>query len=314
MTLFIIVVLLMAFVFLQYRKYRRDIPQPTFRETFCTNPPRLWNDDDVTLTWIGHSTVLMNIRGVKVLTDPVFSNRVGVSLGPWTIGPKRHTAPALQVHDLPDVDVILLSHAHMDHVDIPSLKRLCSPRTRVVTARGTGRLLKRNWFREVIELGGTETVKVSPDLTITAVPVKHWGRRFPWNRGYAWTGYLLDCRGIRVFFAGDTAYTQNLTFMKEQGGVDIAIIPIGAYSPDSFRSSHCTPEEAWHMFLDTGAKWLVPVHWDTFVLSQEPVEEPMERLLQAAGNDAEKIAIREHGQVFRLTKGSQKTLEMSESI
>jgi L-ascorbate metabolism protein UlaG (beta-lactamase superfamily) len=256
----------------------------------------------------------MNIRGVKVLTDPVFSNRVGVSLGPWTIGPKRHTAPALQVQDLPEVDVILLSHAHLDHVDIPSLKQLRSPRTRVVTARGTGRLLKRHWFREVIELHGTEQVKLSPDITISAVPVKHWGRRFPWNRGYAWTGYLLECRGVRVFFAGDTAYTQSFTFMKDQGGVDLAILPIGAYSPDSFRSSHCTPEEAWRMFLDTGAKWLVPVHWDTFVLSQEPVEEPMERLSQAAGEDADKIVIQKHGQVVQLATGGHKKLEISESI
>lgn len=284
-----------------YARLRRRMPQPVWRETPHVPDVTDWSPDEVTITWAGHSTVYMNLRGVRILTDPVFSSRVGISIFRlFQIGPRRHTAPALTPAQLRgNVDVIALSHAHLDHTDLPSLRALASTRISVVTARGTSRLLRRLTFSSLQELGDEMSLTVA-NATVRAVPVRHWGARFPWNKAYSWTGYLFDCCGVRVLYAGDTAYQTSFAKLRDDGPIDIAIIPIGAYTPDSFQGSHCTPEQAWQMFLDSGARWLVPVHWDTFVLSFEPVAEPMQRLLSVAGVQADRIVIRRHGDVFTL--------------
>lgn len=244
--------------------------------------------------------------GIKILTDPVFSEKIGVSLGGlFVIGPRRHTAPAMRIEDVGEVDLVLLSHAHLDHFDLPSLRRVLTPRTQVVLPKGTSRLLKGMSYERIIEMHGKESITLQNGVTITAVPVRHWGARFPWNRDYHWTGYLIEHSGVRLFFAGDTAHTPTFAELKEIGKIDIAMMPIGAYSPDSFQGAHCTPEQAWAMFMDSGGEWLVPIHWDTFVLSHEPVEEPMRRLLAAAGDQVDRIVIREHGETFHLPERTE---------
>ncbi|MGB8954555.1 MAG: MBL fold metallo-hydrolase [Tumebacillaceae bacterium] len=296
-----LVLLLAGWFLLMYSRHRKEVPQPPYKNAAGKPSPHLWSKDEVTVAWVGHSTLLIHFFGVKILTDPVFAEKVGVKIaGPWIVGPKRHTAPALTLDEIGEVDVILLSHAHLDHFDLPTLKRLSNPRTEVVTASNTGRLLRRFAFGRVHELGGQERITLGSGVTITAVPVRHWGRRFPWNSDYGWNGYLIEHHGVRMFFAGDTAYTPTFQALREEGEILVAFLPIGAYSPDSYQGAHCTPEQAWQMFLDSGAKWLVPIHWDTFVLSQEPVREPIERLLAAAGDETERIVIREHGDEFKL--------------
>ncbi|TCP59196.1 L-ascorbate metabolism protein UlaG (beta-lactamase superfamily) [Tumebacillus sp. BK434] len=293
---------LTALVWLQYKRLRRMQPQPIYKHPRHKPAPDEWSEEQVTVSWIGHSTLVLNILGKTIITDPVFSEKVGVSLGgPLVIGPKRHTAAALTVEETGAPDLILLSHAHLDHFDLPSLKRLQNRSTDVITAQNTSRLLQKLSFRRVLELGGRERVELDDGLTITAVPVKHWGRRFPWNADYGWTGYLIEYCGVRLFFAGDTAYTPSFKELRRYGPIDIAFLPIGAYSPDSYQGNHCTPEQAWQMFLDSGAQHLVPIHWDTFVLSHEPVDEPLQRLLQIAGADASRILLREHGETFTFT-------------
>jgi L-ascorbate metabolism protein UlaG (beta-lactamase superfamily) len=295
-------VALTALILVQYWRMRKMHPKPAYKQPAHRPVPDEWSEEDVTVCWIGHSTLYINLYGKKIITDPVLSEKVGVSLGgPFVIGPKRHTAAALLAEDVLFPDLVLLSHAHLDHFDLPTLKRLQHRFTDVITAKNTSRLLKRFTFRRVIELGGTDSVVLEDGLKITAVPVRHWGRRFPWNGDYGWTGYLIEFRGVRLFFAGDTAYTPTFKELRKYGPIDIAFIPIGAYSPDAYQRAHCTPEQAWQMFLDSGAKWLVPIHWDTFVLSQEPVLEPMERLLKIAGAEAGRIVIREHGGAFSLS-------------
>ncbi|MBA4543252.1 MBL fold metallo-hydrolase [Thermoactinomyces daqus] len=298
--IFLVIVVLVSV----FRHFSR-MPKPLFKEPANFLKPKCWSDEDVTVGWVGHSTVLINLYGTKILTDPVLGRRVGVHLGirDWTIGPKRHTGPALSIEELGHVDLILLSHAHMDHFDFPSLKKLAHSGTKVVTASGTGHLLKKMPFSEVLELGGEESIDFREwGLTITAVPVKHWGNRFPWNKSYGYTGYLLEKREQRIFYPGDTAYTPNLSKLKEKGEIDLALMPIGAYFPDSFQWAHCTPEQAWQMFKEIGAKWLAPIHWNTFVLSYEPVDEPIRRLKEAAGEEAERIVWQEQGEVFCLSK------------
>ncbi|MFS8514624.1 MAG: MBL fold metallo-hydrolase, partial [Planifilum fulgidum] len=175
-------------------------------------------------------------------------------------------------------------------------------------ARGTSRLLRHMPFGDVIELHGEESVTLTDfDVRVQAVPVRHWGNRFPWNTGYGYTGYLIEKNGVRLFYPGDTAYTPEFVKLRKRGKIDLAFMPIGAYSPDSFQRNHCTPEQAWKMFLDTGARWLMPIHYDTFVLSQEPVKEPLTRLLAAAGGEKHRIATRKQGDVFRFGRADEKS-------
>ncbi|ASS75359.1 MBL fold metallo-hydrolase [Tumebacillus algifaecis] len=296
-----LVIAMVTLALIQYARVRKLHPKPDYKHPLHKPTPNEWSDDQVTFSWIGHSTLYFNLMGKTIITDPVFSEKVGVSLGgPLVIGPKRHTAAALSVEEVGMPDLILLSHAHLDHLDIPSLKRLQNRETEVITAHNTSPLLKRMSFRRVLELGGREEVVLADGLKIIAVPVRHWGRRFPWNGTYGWTGYLIEYKGVRLFFAGDTAYTPTFTELRKYGPIDIAFLPIGAYSPDSYQGAHCTPEQAWQMFLDSGAEKLVPVHWDTFVLSHEPVTEPIERLLQVAGDQADRILIRWHGETVQI--------------
>ncbi|SEN51667.1 MBL fold metallo-hydrolase [Lihuaxuella thermophila] len=280
-------------------------PKPPYKQPSRWLKPLEWKDDQVTVGWVGHSTVCMNVYGTKIMTDPVLGNRVGQHLdseGRWQVGPRRHTAPALSPEDAGRIDLILLSHAHFDHFDIPTLTKLASPDTRVITAKGTSHLLKNIPFGQVTELDGEESVLLDDGVKVTAVPVKHWGNRYPWNRSYGHTGYLIEKNGTRIFYPGDTAYTPGFRKLRETGEIDLAFMPIGAYAPDALLRAHCTPEQAWEMFLDTGARWLVPIHWDTFVLSHEPVDEPIRRLLEAAGDQQDRIVIREHGAVFQFVK------------
>jgi L-ascorbate metabolism protein UlaG (beta-lactamase superfamily) len=284
------------FLFMRWR-YSAKV---SFKKPFQYLEPSTWSSDRVTVGWVGHSTVLINLYGYRILTDPVFGHKVGVSLGFYQMGLARHIAPALRLEDIGPVDLILLSHGHMDHFDMPTLKRIANKNTKVITASGTSGLLKRLPFTEVRELSGKETLTIDENVTIQAVPVKHWGNRFPWNHSYGFTGYLIERNNTRIFFPGDTAYTPDFAWLAEKGEIDLAFMPIGAYSPDAFQRHHCTPEQAWQMFLDTGAKLLIPIHWNTFVLSQEPVEEPLQRLLKAAGEEKDRIVLTEHGQIFTL--------------
>ncbi|SFS70586.1 MBL fold metallo-hydrolase [Marininema halotolerans] len=286
---------------LRYERLRRLMPRPTFREVGERPEIEKWDHEDVTVTWIGHSTLYINFYGTKILTDPVFDGKIGVTLAPGVkIGMKRYTPPALRIEDVKDVDVILLSHAHMDHFDMSSLKALGAPHIHVVTATNTKRLLRRFSFGAVTELGSREEVEPVPGLRVKAFPVKHWGNRFPWNTDYGFNGYMIEKKGRRLVFSGDTAWTDSFKTLRDEGPIDWIAVPIGAYSPDSFQGAHCTPEQAWQMAQDSGAHQVTPIHWNTFVLSQEPVDEPIQRFIAAAGEEADRIVIREQGQVLRL--------------
>ncbi|RAL26950.1 MBL fold metallo-hydrolase [Thermoflavimicrobium daqui] len=297
----ILIALLLGIAYYLYWVLKR--PRPSFKELEVKMTPKEWKNDEVTVGWVGHSTVLMNIYGYTILTDPVFAKRVGIRIGSgdrWIIGPKRHIDPAVSLEEIGKIDLILLSHAHMDHFDIPTLRKLARPETKVIIPKGTARLLRKMPFGQILEMADENTFEVDEQVKIKGVPVRHWGHRYPWNRSFSYTGYLIERKGVRLFFPGDTAYTPKFSQLREEGDIDITFMPIGAYTPESFQWAHCTPEQAWKMFLDTGAKWLVPIHWDTFVLSYEPVLEPMERLIQVAGDQADQIALKKHGQAFVL--------------
>ena len=257
--------------------------------------PREWPQVGLHAAWIGHSTVLLSIDGFTILTDPVFSAKIGINFGAMTIGLKRLVEPALQISSFPRPDLILLSHAHMDHFDLPSLRRLGDRDSTVVTASGTSDLLRTKHYRAVHELKWNETAQVGP-ATIRAVEVSHWGARMRNDTYRGYNGYLIEAGRYRVIFAGDTAHTDSFRQLRTSRAVDLAIMPIGAYDP--WIRVHCNPEQALSMANDAGADFVLPVHHKTFELGREPRSEPMERLLKAAGASTDRISLREIGQEF----------------
>ncbi len=271
--------------------------------TFVKPEPLKWSDAQVTLAWLGHATVLINFFGIKILTDPVLFPRIGIRLPGFTIGPKRLTAPALGFRELPRIDLVLLSHAHFDHFDLQTL-RCFDENTSVISARATSDLLRRTRFRDVAELDSGEAkifTTAAGKIDISAFPVKHWGARKRHDDYRGYNGYLLEFRDggrRRIIFAGDTAMTDSFAELRRYGSIDVAIMSIGAYNP--WIRSHCTPEQAIEMANDAGARFIMPVHHQTFRLSFEPMREPIERFEAALRKTPERIALREIGETFVL--------------
>jgi len=254
--------------------------------------PASWHDDALTIANLGHATLLMNFLGTRVLTDPSLFERVGFSFDSiFTIGPKRVSAPPLVPAQLQQLDVILITHAHMDHLDVPSLRKL--PKTAVVvTCRKCSKLIAPLGFADVRELNWGEETTVK-GLVIRAMGARHWGRRWPpLGEDYGFNSYVLEKNGRRMMLACDSAET-DLFASVAANPPDVAVFSIGAYDPWIW--NHADPEQVWAMFQQTRARWLVPIHWGTFKLSREPMEEPLKRLRAAAGSEQGRIVLREIG-------------------
>lgn len=251
--------------------------------------------------WLGHATVLLRVGGRWVLTDPVMSHRIGVRMGPVTVGLSR-LLPPFDLATLPPIDLILLSHAHFDHLDRPTLKRLASPATRVITAANTRRLIPRG-FGDVREIAWDRTLDAD-GLEIAALRPAHWGARTAWDRHRGFNSYVLSAGGAsprRVLFAGDTARTDAFAAIPRTGnagtgGTDLTIFGIGAYDP--WVHAHATPEQVWAMHQDAGGRHLLPMHHSTFRLSDEPTAEPLARLRAAAGRLGHRIVGAGLGEVW----------------
>ena len=260
------------------------------------SPPRLepasWPDNSLTIANLGHAALLMNFFGTRVLSDPTLFERVGMSIGSiLTIGPKRFVDPPLTPAQLQHLDVILITHAHMDHLDLPSLEAL--PKSAVVVAcEKCANLIAPLGFNDVRELKWGETTIVK-GLTIRAMGARHWGRRWPpLGAGYGFNSYVLEKNGRRMLLACDSAQTDLFASLASTPP-DVAAFSIGAYDPWIW--NHANPEQVWAMFQQTRARYLIPIHWGTFRLSKEPMEEPLQRLIAAAGIEQDRIVIRQIG-------------------
>ena len=259
--------------------------------------PATWPDGTLTVADLGHSALLMDWYGVRVVSDPTLFNRVGLSIGSLlTIGPHRHTAPPLAPAQLQNLDVILITHAHMDHLDLPSL-RVLPKNAAVIACSGCGELIRPLGFSDVRELRWGEHTEIK-GLSVTAMGAKHWGVRWPpIGRAYGYNSYLLERGGTRMLLACDSAYTPLFNTLAPHPP-DIAAFSIAAYDP--WIHNHANPEQVWTMFQQTHARYLVPIHWGTFRLSKEPMDEPMRRLLAAAGPEVNRVVIRQIGAAWSL--------------
>ncbi len=263
--------------------------------------PAQWSDSAITGSCLGHSTVLMNFLGARILTDPVFSTRVGPGCSPLVLGPKRFVRPALRPKDFAAPDVLVISHAHFDHFDGASLRKF-SRDTPVVTARATADLLRWRGFRDIHELDWGQSFTLSihgAPLTVTALEVNHWGARMIRDEHRGYNGYLLERGDTSICFAGDTAYTPAFAGLKaRRRPLDLMLMPIGAYDP--WIRAHCSPEEAVAMAEQAGAKFFVPIHHETFQLSHEPMDEPARRLRKALAHRPERLLAVSVGETFRV--------------
>ncbi|HXA06837.1 MAG TPA: MBL fold metallo-hydrolase [Bryobacteraceae bacterium] len=280
-----------------WQQYARELGRPILNPSDHPDP-RNWSDRGLYAAWLGHATMLLKVDGTIILTDPVFSDRVGLSLGPWTLGLKRLTAPALKLTGIPRPDLILLSHAHMDHFDLPSLRALEHPQTSVITASKTSDLLRVHRYAAVTELAWGERARAGA-AEIRAFQVNHWGARMRTDTYRGYNGYLIEVGRYKILFGGDTANTGLFRNLRTSRPYDLAVMPIGAYNPWIYY--HCTPEQAWRMGNDAGTEFFIPVHHQTFQLSREPFSEPIERFHQAAGPHLDRVALTRIGQEFHIT-------------
>jgi len=265
-----------------------------------TPSPDTWNDDQITLAWLGHATVLINFYGVRVLTDPVLFPRIGIDAWFTTFGPLRLTSCALPASQLPEIDLVLVSHAHFDHLDTRSLASLRG-RPAAVTAWATSDLLPQKRFASVHELRWGQSVCVRTsrgDVEVKSIQVKHWGARLGRDTYRGYSGYVIRREGRALLFGGDTAFTPLFASCRNDGPFDAAIMPIGAYDPWIY--NHCTPEQAVTMADAAGARLFVPVHHRTFALSREGFDEPIERAQAALASEAGRLVVREIGETARL--------------
>ena len=260
--------------------------------------PILVADDEIGVTFIGHSSFLIQIGGLNLLVDPVFAS--------WLIVLHRIRKPGVAIKHLPPIDAVLLSHAHMDHLNLPSLRRIIR-RTRRLTGKAPVAIVPWNvidlvaplGFASVTSLSWWQSVKLG-NVEITLTPAKHWGARKMTDTHRGFGGYVIRSGARSLYHSGDTGYFDGFHEIRERLAPQIALLPIGAYSPDSFRSVHTSPEDALQIFTDLRAETMIPMHYGTFCLSAEPMEEPLPRLLAAA----EKAGVAQ--QMLPLTEGETK--------
>ncbi|GGE51931.1 membrane protein [Agaricicola taiwanensis] len=258
-------------------------------------------------TMVGHATVLLQVGGLNILTDPLWSERAS----PFSfMGPRRVAAPGIAFDDLPPIDLVLISHNHYDHLDGGTLARLhARDRPRIVTPLGNDIILRRFIPDAEITAGDWgDSVAVKGGGTVHLVPARHWSARGPGDRREAlWCGFVLKVVDATIYFAGDTGYGDGAIFREIRrlhGAPDLALIPIGAYEPRWFMADqHCDPEEAVKILIDLDARRAMGLHWGVIQLTGEPRDEPadhLRRVLAESGIDPARMIAAAPGDVVEV--------------
>lgn len=250
-------------------------------------PPERVGEGELRVTWVNHATVLVQLDGVNVLTDPVWSYRV--SPVTWA-GPRRHRPPGIRFEDLPPIDAVVVSHNHYDHMDVATLRRLRDAhRPAVFSGLGNGSFLESEGIPST-DLDWWQSAELGNGVTVTSVPAKHFSSRGPTDRDFAlWGGFVIRGASGSVYFAGDTGYGSHFAEIgRRLGPMRVALLPIGAFLPGWFMSPvHMGPAEALRAARDLRAEVTVPIHYGTFPLGDDAEDEPLRELERALAAEAE---------------------------
>jgi L-ascorbate metabolism protein UlaG (beta-lactamase superfamily) len=284
---------------MQWRKERKQKKKDlTFRLPTVTQPAITFlqsNRSTPTITWIGHSTFLIQLDGKNILTDPVWANRLGMD--------KRLSPPGIALNDLPLIDYVLISHSHYDHLHYSSLKKLEGNPLFLVPI-GLGSWFKRKGFNNTVELSWWEQ-QTALGLTFTFVPAQHWTKRTLTDTNSShWGGWIIKSADTTIYFVGDSGYFKGFKEIGKKFAIDYCLMPIGAYEPEWFMAvQHVSPEEAVRAFIDTGATCMIPMHYDAFRLADDTPDEALHRLHKewvARGLDKNSLTTLIHGETLKL--------------
>ena len=242
----------------------------------------------ICITWIGHASFLIQTHELNVLIDPNWAK--------WLKVIKRLKKPGLEIHHLPEIDIVMVTHAHFDHLDRRTLRKVAADQP-IVVPTGVGNLVHDLGFQIVHELDCWQSVKVGP-MRVSLTPCYHWGARFLADLHRGFGGFVIEVEGRTIFHCGDSAFFPGFREIGEHYKIDIALLPIGAYDAPTGREVHMNPEEAVRAFIELKAKTLVPMHYGTFRLGYEPLEEPLERLIKSAREQGikDKVLVMTEGQ------------------
>ncbi|MCB9059731.1 MAG: MBL fold metallo-hydrolase [Calditrichae bacterium] len=259
------------------------------------------NKTELSVTWVGHSTLLIQIDGMNILSDPVWAERASpVSFA----GPGRLVKPGIDFDKLPKIDMVIISHDHYDHLDKETIEMLGNDPYYLVPL-GLGEFLEDLDITNYQELDWWDEIKFN-NIRFVCVPAQHFSGRTLFDRNQTlWCGWVMQGARDKIYYAGDTGYFSEFKNIgRKLGPFTIAAIPIGAYQPQWFMSPvHISPQEAVDVYLDVKAKYFIPIHWGTFQLSDEPISEPPRLLLREVNNrklDADLFRVLKHGETFVL--------------
>jgi L-ascorbate metabolism protein UlaG (beta-lactamase superfamily) len=317
-----------------WRLVRESHANPLAGDT--AKPPAI-GADETAITFIGHSSFLVQTAGRALLIDPVFATRLIVL--------RRQRRPGLRIADLPPIDVVLLTHAHMDHLNRPSLRAITRAMRRrglpapvAIVPNGVEDLVhdlgfacveSLEWWQSTQLQGlphapANKAITIDAEqfntadftrknaITITATPARHWGARMFKDTHRGFGGYVISSAiGPAIYHSGDTAYFGGFAEIGRRLHSEIALLPIGAYFPDSYRSVHTSPEEALRAIIDLQAEVMIPMHYGTFRLGREPMDEPLPRLLRAATQNGVSDRIKALAEGESWTSSESRTIERS---
>lgn len=292
-----------------WRLVRESHARPLAGQT--AQPPEV-RAGETGITFIGHSSFLIQTAGRALLIDPVFATRL--------ILLRRQRRPGIRIADLPAIDAVLLTHAHMDHLNRPSLRAIVRemrrrglPAPAVIVPKGVEDLVHDLGFARVKSLERWESAELADgvderrgSVTVTLTPARHWGARMFKDTHRGFGGYVIaSAAGPTIYHSGDTAYFDGFVEIGRRLRPEIALLPIGAYFPDSYRAVHTSPEEALRAFLEVKAETMIPMHYGTFRLGREPMDEPLPRLMRAAAKAgvSERVAALGEGESWVATEG-----------